>query len=84
MKIDGFFPEFKKLPNQYVVFLFGNQIDYNPRMSFIQGDDNSKSQINLKANLTASLYLGDFLPENHYISLNFSFNANFKVSFFFL
>ena len=71
-KLDGFFPKFRKLKNQEVVFLIENQIDYNPKISFIQGDEHSKSHLNLKANLTASLFLGDFIPENHYISLNLS------------
>lgn len=72
-------PGLKEIPTQPIIFQIENQIDYQPIISFIEGDDNSKSHINLLANLSVSLYLGEYTPENYYLSMNVSFAANFKV-----
>jgi len=67
------------MPTQEISFLIENQIDYQPTIAFIKGDDHSKSHINLMANLTASLYIGNSSQFNHYVTANFSFSADFRV-----
>lgn len=77
--IDSIIPGLKSLPSRDIVFQIENQIDYQPNISFIKGNAQSRSHINLLTNLTVSLYLGDYLPENYYTSLNLTFDANFRV-----
>lgn len=72
------FPELQNQSTQTVIFYIENQIDYRPRISFLE-DENSPNHINLKDNLTLSIYLGNFSAEGFYISLNISFSANFSV-----
>ena len=68
------------MPTQEISFRIENPVDYQPKISFIKGDENSRSHINLQANVTASLYLSYNGSEfNHYVTGNFTISADFRV-----